>query len=224
MEPPLNLSRNELRFLLRLASKGFFGADFDYVDLGNHVLRLEMFGQNGVSLFVQALKGMDGQSDHPPKSTREQSGALTLDLQGGSLLIETAHICDIVSEERLETGGAILKFQNAQHPEALIAVVAACRMQGLPAFAAWEGQSVFWKENDLTLHQYTGEGVALYCGSLLPNIEVDAQPIGSSLEAHYQRHLDEGLSIPAEPYHYLKSLVDRVLVKTDEASRRGAGE
>ena len=250
MSNTITLSLNELSALVCRTLEATYGHGLDFQEAAKQIVWLESLGLDGIERLLENSP-WHCSGDLTAHYTNE-NGLHVFDMRDGNMLPALICAADILIAETKTMGGGRVEMRNCINGELLAATVAQCARRDLAAAVIWpghEGRESFVAHNceDHECVEYltisdTGFRTPLHptvvagktqssvstaiCDHLM--IEDLSQLVvvksGAQLRAAHQMSIDIGVTLGRDNYSELMAIADRVLVETNDVSRRGAGD
>lgn len=230
MPAQINLSHNELKYLLKTVFEGAFGHKRDIGAMAETVWWLEASGLGGLEALIPVLDDLDVERG-ATRLDEIRKGHWEIDCQGISLITVLDPICDLLRDHAGRCGQARMDITGAKNPDAL-AAAARCSAHGFNVYAKWpSGKArIMAGQSHPDIFDAGSEGVTTLMVSArdepLPDLPSSkTRRCGADeLRECFDKSLTDGMDVDLADYKILTGYAARVLVPSSEASRSGAGE
>ena len=227
----------------------FYGHDFD--DAARYALWLESRGLPGISSVLQEAEVLSSRVSTSPAMNIEENGGYDIDCRGMSLFDVVLPATDLAISAARRKGLGHVRISGSSGPLAIMPSVSRGSELGYATAAWWfdehdervhvarakgEGEDPDYAVLDSD-HPGNPNSVEFICSSafeqlqrLVPDAvnfgkgdELVQLITGAEFEKRFKASVDQGIQVSEDEYRSLCEIADRVLVESNEQSRRGAG-
>lgn len=230
MSRHIDLSHNELKYLLKTVFEGAFAHSRDIGAMAETIWWLEACGLGGVTSLLSVLNDLN---QTPGGASLTELGPHDLEFFGGGrpLIGRVDLLCDVMREFASGKGYARLQIRNGTGGDVIVSAMR-CAAHGFNVYARWGNrvarilsEQSFPEIFEIGVNQ--GTDLVLTMGAdPLPDLPASKRRLfgANDLQDAFDASLRDGIQVSLENYEALTQYAAKVLVPASEASRQGAGE
>ena len=243
----MKVSKNELTASLKKAFESLGFQPGDYYDAADMVVWLETHGFDGFDRLLSVLNYLNTTSPSHADLIEEEAGKFVLDGNATSILLCGSEAVDLARSYAIQGSSARLEVINCYNRTFILQRLIKAAQRDLAFVAYWRQQDYCVKVSvspraELPVYQtfilneqldpqmlriFSGANVAQleeeYAEYLQMGAMIGDYPM-EIMKVCYTDSFDQGIEIDVTLWETLDDLVSRILVKSTEESRAGAGD